>query len=215
MAPLITPSAPSAASAASTASAALGPIGLGIGLAAAGVGAISSFANQRKAERAMKRLGKRPGITVPKEIMSAYTNRLKRSKMYQGFSPAELEQMNRAQARQSATFFERAKGLGSSAQALQSMAGSNALNNSAEVAMQSARMDREGKRYDLAASDALAGSIGGFRNQQELSVLGNYDNTMQTLGGAVSNEKSYRQSLISGIGNLGMTMAAEPTLWKA
>ena len=194
--------------------AALGALGLGIGLASAGIGAISSFANQRKAERAMKRLGSRPGITVPKELMGAYTNRLKRSKMYQGFSPAELEQMKRSQARQSATFYERAKGLGSSSAALQAMAGSNALNNSAEVAMQSARMDREGKRYDLAASDALAGSIGGYRNQQELSVLGNYDNTMQTLGGAVSQEKEYRNKLISGVGNLGMTLATEPTLWE-
>lgn len=191
----------------------VGATGLGIGLASAGIGAISSFANQRKAERAMKRLGKRPGITVPKEIMGAYTNRLKRSKLYQGFTPAELEQMNRAQARQSATFFERAKGLGSSAAALQAMAGSNALNNSGEVAMRSAQMNREGQYRDLSAADALAGAVGGFRNQQELSVLGNYDNTMQTLGGAVSNERSYRNSLISGIGNLGMTMAMEPTFW--
>jgi hypothetical protein len=196
-------------------SGALGPIGLGIGLASAGIGAISSFANQRKAERAMKRLGKRPGITVPKEIMSAYTNRLKRSKMYQGFSPAELEQMKRSQARQNATFYERAKGLGSSSAALQAMAANNSLNNSSTVAAQSAQLDREGKRYDTAASDALAGSIGGYRNQQELSVLGNYDNTMQTLGGAVANEKAYRSSLISGIGNLGSVLATEPTLWKA
>jgi len=196
-------------------SGALGPIGLGIGLASAGIGAISSFATQRKAERAMSRMGKRPGITVPKEIMSAYTNRLKRSKMYQGFSPAELEQMNRAQARQRATITAGARSLGSSAQALQAMVGSNALNNSAEVAMRSAQMNRQGQNYDLAAADALAGSIGGFRNQQELSVLGNYDNTMQTLGGAVANEKAYRSSLISGIGNLGSVLATEPTLWNA
>lgn len=199
----------------STASAALGPIGLGIGLASAGIGAISSFANQRKAERAMKRLGKRPRITVPKEIMSAYTNRLKRSKMYQGFTPAELEQMNRAQARQSATFFERAKGLGSSAAALQAMTASSTLRNSADVAMQSAQMNRQGQNYDLAAADALAGSIGGFRNMEERSVLSNYDNTMQTLGNVISNERSYRNSLISGIGNIGTVMATEPTFWKA
>lgn len=191
----------------------VGALGLGIGLASAGIGAISSFANQRKAERAMKRLGSRPGITVPKEIMEAYTNRRKRSKIYQGLSPAELEQMNRSQKGQNATLFQRAKGLGSSAQALQVIAGNNAANNSAEVAMRSAQMDREGKRYDLAAADALAGSIGGFRNQNELSVLGNYDNTMQTLGASVANEKSYRQSLISGIGGIGASLATEPTLW--
>jgi hypothetical protein len=188
-------------------------IGLGVGLASAGIGAISSFANQRKAERAMKRMGKRPGITVPKEIMSAYTNRLKRSKIYQGFSPEELEQMKRSQARQNATFYERAKGLGSSSAALQAMAANNSLNNSSTVAAQSAQMNREGQNRDLAASDALAGAVGGYRNQQELSVLGNYDNTMQTLGSAVANERSYRQSLISGIGGAGLSLATEPSLW--
>jgi hypothetical protein len=198
-----------------TLSGALGPVGLGIGLASAGIGAISSFATQRKAERAMKRLGKRPGITVPKEIMSAYTNRLKRSKMYQGFTPAELEQMKRSQARQNATFFERAKGLGSSSAALQAMAGNNAINNSSTIAAQSAQMNREGQNRERSASDQLAGAIGGFRNQNELSILGNYDNTMQALGNAVSNERSYRQSLISGIGNVGSVLAAEPTLWNA
>jgi hypothetical protein len=191
----------------------IGAVGLGLGLASAGIGAISSFATQRKAERAMKRLGKRPGITVPKEIMGAYTNRLKRSKMYQGFTPVELEQMKRSQARQNATFFEKAKGLGSSSAALQAMAGNNAINNSSTVAAQSAQMNREGQNRDLSASDALAGAIGGYRNQQELSVLSNYDNTMQTLGSAVANEKSYRNSIVSGIGGIGATLATEPTFW--
>lgn len=195
--------------------AALGALGLGIGLASAGIGAISSFATQRKAERAMKRLGQRPGITVPKELMNAYTNRLKRSRLAKGFSPAELEQMKRSQARQNATFFERAKGLGSSSAALQAMAGNNAINNWSTVAAQDAEMTRQSRSSNLAAADQLAGAIGGFRNQNELSVLGNYDNTMQMLGNAVSNERSYRQSLISGIGNVGSVLAAEPTLWKA
>jgi hypothetical protein len=192
---------------------AIGALGLGIGLASAGIGAISSFATQRKAERAMSRMGKRPGITVPKEIMDAYTNRKKRSKMYQGFTPAELEQMKRTQARQSATFYERAKSLNSSSQALQAMAGSRAMDNSSDIAARSAMMNRQGQNIDLSAADSLAGSIGGFRNQNELSVLGNYDNTMQTLGGAVSNEKSYRSSLISGIGNIGSAIATDPSMW--
>jgi hypothetical protein len=145
--------------------------------------------------------------------MGAYTNRLKRSKMYQGFTPAELEQMERTQARQSATFYERAKNLNSSSQALQAMAGSRAIDNSSDIAARSAMMNREGQNRDLAAADSLAGAIGGFRNQNELSILGNYDNTIQTLGGAVSNEKSYRNSLISGIGGIGATLATDPSMW--
>jgi hypothetical protein len=109
--------------------------------------------------------------------------------------------------------YQRAKGLGPSAQALQAMAANNSANNWSDVAARSAMLDREGRNRDLAAADSLAGSIGGFRNQNELSVLGNYDTTLQTLGGAVSNEKSYRQSLISGIGNMAMTMATDPSMW--
>ncbi len=192
---------------------AVGAIGLGLGLASAGVSAIMSSRDRRRAQRALAALGKRPELTVPKEVLAAYQERLKRSKMYQGFSQAELGQMRSAQARQQATLFNRAAGIGSSAMALQAIAANNAAAGWQDVAARNAAMNRQGQREDLNAADALAGRVGEYGFMQQKSVLGNYDALQNFLGGAVQRSRQNDADTIAGIGTLGMTMATSPEMW--
>jgi hypothetical protein len=190
-----------------------GAIGAGLGLASAGISAIMSSRDRRRAQRALAALGKRPELTVPKEVLSAYQERLRRSKMYQGFSQAELNQMRSAQARQQATLFNRAAGLGSSPMALQAIAANNAAAGWQDVAARNAAMNRQGQMADLSAADALAAQVGQYRSMQERSVLGNYDALQQMYGGAIQQARQNQANAISGIGTLGMTMATKPELW--
>ncbi len=188
-------------------------IGLGLGLASAGVSAIMSSRDRRRAQRALAALGKRPELTVPKEVLAAYQERLRRSKMYQGFSQAELNQMRSAQARQNATMFNMAAGLGSSPMALQAIAANTDARNWAKVAADNAAMDRQGRMANLSAADALAGRVGEYRSMQERSALGNYDALQQAYGQAIQQSRQNDANAIAGIGTLGMSMATKPELW--
>ena len=191
---------------------AVGAIGLGLGLASAGVSAIMSSRDRRRAQRALAALGKRPELTVPKEVLAAYQERLRRSKMYQGFSQAELNQMRSAQARQNATMY-RAAGLGSSPMALQAIAANTDARNWAKVAADNAAMNRQGQMADLSAADALAGRVGEYGFMQQKSVLGNYDALQQAYGESIRQSRQNDANAIAGIGTLGMSMATKPELW--
>ncbi len=190
-----------------------GAIGAGLGLASAGISAIMSSRDRRRAQRALAALGKRPELTVPKEVLGAYQERLRRSKMYQGFSQAELGQMRSAQARQQATLFNRAVGIGSSPMALQAIAANNAASGWQDVAARNAAMNRQGQMANLSAADALAGQVGQYRAMQERSVLGNYDALQQAYGQAIQQSRQNDANAIAGIGTLGMSMATTPELW--
>lgn len=190
-----------------------GAIGAGLGLASAGVSAIMSSRDRRRAQRALAALGKRPELTVPKEILDAYQERLRRSRSPQGFSQAELNQMRSAQARQNATMFSRAAGIGSSPMALQAIAANTDARNWANVAAQNAVMIRENRSRNLSAADALAAQVGQYRSMQERSVLGNYDAMQQAYGQAIQQSRQNDANAIAGIGTLGMSMATTPELW--
>jgi hypothetical protein len=186
----------------------------GIGLASQGINMYMANRDRRRAESALAAMGPRKPLEIPKEIMAAYQERLRRSKMNQGYSQAELNQMRNAQARQQATMFNRASGLGSSPMALQAMAANSAASGWSNVAAQNAVMNRQGRREDLNAADQLAGSIGryGFASQQD--VLGNYDRVQSQLGQSIAENKSYLSAANSGIGSMALTAATNPYLWN-
>ena len=192
---------------------AIGAIGLGVGLAASGIGMIMSARDRRRAQRALSAMGKRPELTVPKEVLSAYQERLRQSKMYQGFSQAELNQMRSSQARQNATMFNRAAGLGSSSMALQTIAANTDARNWANVASQNAAMDRQGRMANQSAADALADRVGGYRSMQERSAQSNYDAMQQAYGEAIRQSRQNDRDLIGQFGTMGMTMATKPEFW--
>ena len=191
---------------------AIGAIGLGVGLASSGIGMIMSARDRRRAQRALSAMGKRPELTVPKEVLSAYQERLRQSKMYQGFSQAELNQMRSSQARQNATMFNRGGGLGSS-MALQAIAANTDARNWANVASQNAAMDRQGRMANRSAADALADRVGGYRSMQERSAQSNYDAMQQAYGEAIQRSRQNDRDVIGQFGTMGMTMATKPELW--
>ena len=190
-----------------------GAIGAGLGLAATGINYFASERNRRKAERALAALGKRPALTVPKEILDAYQERLRRSRSPQGFSQAELNQMRSAQARQNATMFSRAAGIGSSPMALQAIAANTDARNWADVATRNAAMVREDRSRNLSAAEALAGQIGQYKLMEEQSALSNYNAMQQAYGQAIQTQDLNKREAISGAALLGMNMAIQPELW--
>lgn len=186
----------------------------GIGLASQGVNMYMANRDRRRAERAMAAMGPRKSLQIPKEIMAAYQERLRRSKMDQGYSQAELNQMRSAQSRQQATMFNRASGLGSSPMALQAMAANSAASGWSNVAAQNAAMNRQGRAADLAAADQLAGSIGRYDFASQQDVIGNYDRIQMQLGQSIAQNKENVANAISGIGSMGLQAATNPYMWN-
>jgi hypothetical protein len=189
-------------------------IGAIAGLASAGINAYASYRDRRRAERALAALGPRKSLTIPKEILAAYQERLSRSKRYQGFTQPELNQMRSAQARQQATLTNRAFGLGSSPMALQAIAANNAAAGWQDVAVRNAAMNRQGQAADRSAADALAGQVSqfGFGIQQADDAY--RTETERRLGGAIAQQNENIGQMFSGIGQFGMTMATDADLWK-
>lgn len=189
-------------------------VAAGVGLASQGINMYMANRDRRRAERALAAMGPRKTLQIPKEIMSAYQERLRRSKMYQGYSQAELNQMRSAQSRQQATMFNRAYGLGSSPMALQAMASNSAASGWSNVAAQNAAMNRQGQAADLAAADQLAGSIGRYDFASQQDVIGNYDRVQSELGQSIAQNRQNVADAISGIGSMGMQAATSADIWK-
>ncbi len=189
-------------------------IGAIAGLASAGINAYASYRDRRRAERALAALGPRKSLTIPKEILGAYQERLKRSKMYQGFTQAELNQMRSAQSRRQATLFNRAAGIGSSPMALQAIAANDEAAGWERVAAQNAAMNRQGQAVDRSAADALAGQVSQYGFNIASGDQAYRDLTERTLGNVIAQQNKNISDMFSGIGQFGMTMATDADLWK-
>lgn len=188
-------------------------VGLGLGLASQGIGMLSSYVTQRRAQKALNALGKRKSLEVPQEIMKAYQDRLRRSKMYQGYSQAELGQMKSAQARQQATMFNRANMLGAPQMAIQSMAANNAALGWQNVASRNAEFNRANQAADLAAADQLAGQVGRYRYSSAENDQAYRDMIERTLGETISGERTARRNSLAEMGQLGMYAGISPEMW--
>lgn len=127
-------------------------------------------------------LGARPKLGVPKEWLDQYMNRLKRSRMYQGFSAAELNKYYRDNARQNNTLTTKAMSVGGGAQAVQSGLAINNSNRLVDLASKSAQMDREGRNRDLNAADSWATRVGNVGLEQNKSEVNQYDRYVAQLG---------------------------------
>jgi hypothetical protein len=188
-------------------------IGALAGLASAGIGTYMASRDRQRAQRALAALGPRKSLTVPQEILNAYRERMRRYATPSGYSQAELNQMQQAQARQNATLFSRASSLGSSPAALQAIvANANALNSS-NVAAANAEMRRRQRSEALSAADQLAMGIGQYRSRSELGDQQYRDLTEQYYGQGVQYGNQYQRDLTSGIASFGLQAAISPELW--
>jgi hypothetical protein len=185
----------------------------GVGLASAGVGAYMASRDQRRAERALASLGPRKSLTVPQEILDAYRERLRRYATPSGYSQAELNQMQQAQARQNATLFSRASSLGSPQSALQAIAANTNASNWSNVAAANAEMKRRQQLSDLSAADTLAGTISGYRFRSAAGDQEYRDLTERALGESIRTNKQSQRDMIAGIGGLAAQGAISPEMW--
>ena len=185
----------------------------GVGLASAGVGAYMASRDQRRAERALAALGPRKSLTVPQEILDAYRERLRRYATPSGYSQAELNQMQQAQARQNATLFSRASSLGSPQSALQAIAANTNASNWSNVAAANAEMKRRQQLSDLSAADTLAGTISGYRFRSAAGDQEYRDLTERAYGQAIQTNKQSQRDMIAGIGGLAAQGAISPEMW--
>ena len=176
----------------------------GIGVLGMGANMFMDYKRRQKAERALSRMGKRPQLSVPKEIMGAYQNRLSRSKQYQGFTQAEIAATQSRIAAQNAGLQAKMLNAGGSAQAI--MTGLSNQNANANVAMaaESARMNRAGQANDLAAADQLAGDVGRVQTANEQMAGSQYDQQVAGYGAAIREANQGMSNSLNTMAGLGM-----------
>jgi hypothetical protein len=176
----------------------------GIGM---GANLIMNYSRMRKADRALARMGKRPEVTVPKQIMDAYNKRKQKSTEYQGFTNAEINAAQRLITAGNAGLQQKMQNLGGSAQAMQTLFGNQTANANIAMAAQSARMNRAGQANDLAAADALASNIGQYQTMNEQQSGRLWDSQVAGYGDAKRKSKEEMSRLFSNMAGLGMQAA--------
>ena len=169
-----------------------------------GASMFMDYKRRQKAERALARMGKRPQLSVPKEVMAAYQNRLKRSKLYQGFTQAETAATQNRIARANAGIGQQMLNAGGSAQAIQTGLMNQNANANVAMAAQSAQMNRAGQANDLAAADQLAGDVGRVQTANEQMAGSQYDQQVAGYGSAIREANQGMSNALGTIGGLGM-----------
>lgn len=182
---------------------AAGIAGAGIGLLGMTASMIMEHNRRKKAERALARMGSRPKMSVSKEVMSAYQNRLTRSKKYQGFSQAEVAANQSRIARANAGLGQKMLNAGGSAQAVQTGFTNQNANANVAMAAESARMNRAGQAADLNASDALAGQVGRIQNMNEQQAGIGWDSQVAGYGNAILRSKEAQSNMLNTVAGLG------------
>jgi len=176
----------------------------GIGVLGMGASMIMDYKRRQKAERALARMGKRPQLSVPKEVMAAYQNRLNRSKLYQGFSQAENAATQNRIAKANAGIGQQMLNSGGSAQAIMTGLGNQNANANVAMAAQSAQMNRAGQAADRSASDMLAGQVGSYQTQNQQMAGQQYDQQVAGYGNAIQQANQGMSNALGTIGGLGM-----------
>ncbi len=177
--------------------------GMVIGGIGMGASMLMDYSRRRKAERALARMGKRPQLSVPKEVMAAYQNRLNRSKLYQGFSQAEIAATQRRIAAQNAGLQAKMLNAGGSAQAIQTGLMNQNANANVAMAAESARMNRAGQEANLTAADRLGGQIGSIQTANEQQAGAGWDQQMFANATAIQNSNQAQSNLFNTVAGLG------------
>jgi hypothetical protein len=176
----------------------------GIGVLGMGASMIMDYKRRQKAERALARMGKRPQLSVPKEVMGAYQNRLNRSKLYQGFTQAERNRFKSDTQSANAGLQAKMLNAGGSAQAIMTGLGNQNARANVLMAAESARMNRAGQANDLAAADQLAGQVGSYQTQNEQMAGSQYDNQVAGYGAAIREANQGMSNSLNTMAGLGM-----------
>lgn len=176
----------------------------GIGVLGMGASMIMDYKRKQKAERALARMGKRPQLSVPKEVMAAYQNRLSRSKQYQGFTQPELNRFKTDTESANAGLQAKMLNAGGSAQAIMTGLGNQNARANVLMAAESARMNRAGQASDLDAADRLGGQVGSYQTQNEQVAGQQFDTQVAGYGNAIQQANQGMSNSINTIAGLGM-----------
>ena len=176
----------------------------GIGVLGMGASMYMDYKRRQKAERALARMGKRPQLSVPKEVMAAYQNRLNRSKLYQGFTQAETAATQNRIARANAGIGQQMLNAGGSAQAIMTGLGNQNANANVAMAAQSAQMNRAGQEANLSAADRLGGQVGSYQTQNQQMAGQQYDQQVAGYGSAIREANQGMSNSLNTMAGLGM-----------
>lgn len=176
-----------------------GMVMAGIGYAAQGAMALYNIFS---ANRQMKRLGNRPMLTPPKELVEIQKKREEDSNKFQGFSQEMLTNSRNRAKGETASILNRAQMTGAPQNLV--YAGLNIGRNAADLNLgaKSSILDTEQREIDRNAAESAAMKIGDIDIQNQVSDQQIYDQTLMALARQM---QSGTQSLYNMSGALGTT----------
>lgn len=173
-------------------------------MASAGIGyglqSIMALYNMISANRQMRRMGNRPTLTPPKELLDLKQKRDDLSKKEQGFTEGMYAEARRRAAGETNALMNTAMRTGAPANLVYS--GLNIGRNSADlnIGAKSEIMNREQKNMNINKSQELGLKIADIDMQNQAQSQQLYDNTMMALARQM---QSGTQSMYNMAGTLG------------
>jgi hypothetical protein len=178
---------------------------MGLGALAKGAGAVSSYFQQRKAQRKLDELGRQalPTYSVNPAIARLYSGALGDIANPQGYTGAERNafQQNMARGLNTQAYNARSVGGGSMSRAISGALSGNQLNQYNQFAAQDAGLARQNRNAAYSRLIGAANTMQSIGNQNTSTALNRRLRQEELLGNAISSQRAYRSNLIGGIGS--------------
>lgn len=187
---------------------AIDPISLGlmgIGALSKGAGAVSSYFQQRKAQRQLDALGRQPlpMYSVNPAVARLYSGAVGEVARPEGFTGAErgMFQQNLARGLNTQAYNARSMGGGSMSRAIGGVLAGNQLNQLNQFAAQDAGMARQNRNAAYSRLIGAANTMQGIGNQNTSMLANRRLRQEEMLGNAIASQRAYRTNALNSLGS--------------
>lgn len=177
----------------------------GVGALSKGAGAISSYSQQRKAQRQLDELGRQPlpMYSVNPAIARLYSGALGEVARPEGYSGAERGafQQNMARGLNTQAYNARSMGGGSMSRAISGALSGNQLSQYNQFAAQDAGLARQNRNAAYSRLMGAANTMQGVGNQNTSMLANRRLRQEELLGNAIGSQRAYRTNLLNSLGS--------------
>lgn len=181
----------------------------GVGALSKGVGAISSYAQQRRAQRQLDELGRQaiPTYSVNPAIARIYSGALGEVARPEGYTGAERAafQQNMARGLNTQAYNARSMGGGSMSRAISGALSGNQLGQYNQFAAQDAALARQNRNAAFSRLMGAANTMQSIGNQNTGVALNRRLRQEELLGQAIASQRAYRTNTLNSLGSDLMT----------
>lgn len=180
-------------------------LAMGLGTLSKGAGAAGSYFQQRKAQKQLDELGKKPlpMYSVNPAVARIYSGALGEVASPEGYTGAERNafRQNIASGLNTQAYNARSMGGGSMSRAISGILSGNQLNQYNQFAAQDAALARQNRNAAFSRLMGAANTMQGISNQNTGMLANRRLRQEELLGQAIASQRAYRTNALNSLGS--------------